>query len=292
MDSDTGEIVSWASSPTFDPGNIEEYLYQNGDCLINKVSQVSYAPGSVFKIVTAAAALEAGICTINQEFECKGRATVYGITLGCATAQEGGHGVINMKDAMAYSCNCYFAKLGELVGVEAILEMAEKLGLGEKTLLNFPEESAGNIPDETEVGLWDTSNISIGQGEILTTPLQIAVMTSIIANGGKIIKPKILLAENTYSNQVLSKETASSISEMLGAVMIYGTGKSSWSTDVYGKTGTAETSTDEKNCWFTGYYALGEKTYVITIMAEDGVSGTTTCLPVFKKIVKALEELY
>ena len=299
-DCQTGEILAWASSPTFDPNDIESYL-EDGDCLINKVSQAAYAPGSVFKIVTAAAALENNVCGSDQVFECKGEVTVEGVTLGCSNAPEGGHGSLDMSQAMACSCNCYFAQLGEMIESGTIAAQAEKMGFGQTVLNNFPSETGGNIPGEDQVGPWDVSNLSIGQGDILATPLQINQMTSIIAGGGKLVRPTIFLdeedtrkeKEEADAEQVVTPETAASIEMMLADVMTEGTGSIGWEIPVWGKTGTAEAEKDGlpvKNCWFTGYCRIEDKTYVITVLAEDGASGSATALPVFKEITEFLQE--
>ena len=115
--------------------------------------------------------------------------TVEGVTLKCTAAEEEGHGELDMNQAMACSCNCYFAQLGQLAGCGEIVKTAAKLGLGSQVLKDYPQEASGNIPDEDEVGPWDTTNISIGQGAILTTPLQIARMTAIVACGGRDVEP-------------------------------------------------------------------------------------------------------
>ena len=135
----SGEILAMASVPVFDPNRISEYLSSEGDCLINKSLQASYPPGSVFKLVTAAAALEKGICTTSQRYECKGEMEAEGVSVSCSTAPEGGHGEIDMNEAMALSCNCYFVQLGQAVGHEKILETAQLLGLGAEVLEDFPE---------------------------------------------------------------------------------------------------------------------------------------------------------
>ncbi|MBR5230502.1 MAG: hypothetical protein IKW01_06535, partial [Firmicutes bacterium] len=101
----TGEILAMASSPGFNPGKISEYLDGDSDCLINKTLQSGYPPGSVFKLVTAAAALENGVCAAARTFECTGQVAVGGVQVSCATAPEGGHGTIDMAEAMACSCN-------------------------------------------------------------------------------------------------------------------------------------------------------------------------------------------
>lgn len=303
-DCGTGEILAWASAPTFNPNDIESYL-DDGDCLINKVSQAAYAPGSVFKIVTAAAALESGACGSDQTFECLGEVTVEGVTLGCSNAPEGGHGVLNMREAMACSCNCYFAQLGEITGSEAIVAQAEKMGFGSAVLGDFPSETGGNLPEEDEVGPWDVTNLSIGQGDILATPLQINRMTAIIAGGGKVLPFTLILDGDTEDTaedrpkdggrRIIDARAAADIEDMLAGVMAEGTGSLGWDIPVWGKTGTAEAEKDGqavKNCWFTGYCRIGEKTYVITVLAEDGASGSATALPAFKEITDFLQQAY
>ncbi len=302
MDADTGEILAWTSTPTFNPNDIESYLESGSDCLINKVSQASYPPGSVFKIVTALAALENGIDP-QGEYECEGEAEIEGITVGCMAGPEGGHGIVDMEKAMALSCNCYFAKIGERIGCSKILETAQSMGLGQTTMESFPEEDMGNVPKGEEVGAWDTSNISIGQGQLLVTPIQICQMTSTIANGGYLVCPKIILNEETQKKQIIDSENAEKIESYLKAVMTEGTGAltgdgagtgGGWDLDVYGKTGTAEAGSYgeiENICWFTGYCRQEDKNYVITIMVQDGTSGAKDALPVFKKITDLLGEL-
>lgn len=293
---DTGEILAWASVPSFDPDDIESYL-NRGDCLINKVSQGAYAPGSVFKVVTAAAAMENNICDDKKTFECKGTVTVNGITLGCSNAPPEGHGEIDMNEAMAVSCNCYFAQLAEEIGSENIVMQAEKMGFGRTVLDGFPEESIGNIPDVSEVGSWDVTNLAIGQGEILATPLQINNMISLIASGGKLIPARIVTGDEEHKNkqqprQILKPETAHSIENMLASVMDMGTGSADWQLPVWGKTGTAEAGAggEEKNCWFTGYCSIGTEKYAVTVFAQNGISGSATAMPVFKEITEFLKK--
>ena len=294
MDSHTGEILAWASSPDFNPNDISSHLDEHSDCLIDKVCQGTYAPGSVFKIVTAIAALESGVCEPSQTFECTGEVTIEGVTLKCSAAEEEGHGTLDMNQAMAVSCNCYFAQLGQMTGCEEIVRTAVKLGLGESVLLDFPQEASGNIPSEDEVGPWDITNISIGQGEILVTPLQIAKMTAVVQTGGKEVNPVLELGSGSEPGErLVSKKTAEEVALMLEDVMTSGTGAGDWQVPVCGKTGTAEAvweGKDVKNCWFTGYFSSGEKNYVVTVVAERGESGTYTAMPVFKAVVDFLSE--
>lgn len=295
MNSQTGEILAWVSLPSFNPNNVEDYLDSQDESLLNKVSQGTYAPGSVFKLVTAAAALEEGI-GMDKTFLCEGEVTVEGVTLGCSTAPDGGHQEINMEEAMAHSCNCYFAQLGAELGYEKILDMARRMGYGERVFGEFPQELTGTLPSGENLGPWSVSNISIGQGEILATPLQVAMMTAIIANGGT--KPEYTLELDAgvkgEQERVISEETALMLQQMMGLVMKEGTGKRSWEVPVYGKTGTAETGNDEYryNCWFSGYCIINDNKYVVTVLAEDGLSGTTAALPVFEEIVSYFADSY
>ena len=285
LNSDTGEIMAWASYPDFNPNDIAAYL-EKGDCLIDKATQGAYAPGSVFKIVTAIAALESGVCDENQVFRCDGQITVEGVTVKCTAAEEEGHGELNMNQAMSCSCNCYFAQLGQMTGCGEIVKTAARLGLGSKALKDYPGETTGYIPPEEKVGPWDITNISIGQGAILTTPMQIARMTAIVACGGRDVEPVIKNDEgNPPGKRIISAETADKLDSMLRDVMKSGTGAGSWQLPVRGKTGTAEAvweDQDVKNCWFTGYFDCGGNRYVITVLAERGDSGSATAMPVFK----------
>ena len=194
---DSGEVLAAASYPAFEPEHIADYLAEDCEdngCLLNRVLQAAYPPGSVFKLVVAAAALENDICPPSRCFTCRKTAEVAGVTLSCSTGGENGHGRLNMREAMAVSCNCYFAQLGELVGYEKILETARKLGFGETVLAGFPGETAGSVPRDADCGIQDTANLSIGQGALLVTPLQVQQLTQIIACDGLLREVKLLRA--------------------------------------------------------------------------------------------------
>jgi len=305
-DGKSGEILSMASSPVFNPNRIADYLTSDSDCLVNKTLQAAYPPGSVFKLVVAAAALEDDACAAARTFECTGGAAVGGLTVRCATAPPGGHGTIDMYEAMAQSCNSYFVQLGQLVEKERIVAMARNLGLGEAVLHNFPEETEGNVPDIGELSDQDISNLSIGQGALLATPLQINRMTAIIARGGADVQLSLFPAENPVSQasstmslsvapeistyfdtqkiytsktgfhqppQILSPDTAAALQAMMGGVTTTGTASGTdWPVPVWAKTGTAEASLrgqPAKNCWLTGFCCIPAPN------AEAGSAGNT-----------------
>lgn len=317
-DAASGEILAMASVPVFDPNQISGYLTQDSDCLINKSLQAAYPPGSVFKLVVAAAALENGVCTVSKEYECSGEIEAEGISVSCSTAPEGGHGKIDMNEAMAKSCNCYFVQLGQAVGREKILEMACSLGFGEEVLKDFPEENSGYVPDIDETVRQDISNISIGQGRLLATPLQVAQLTGIIAGGGAGSPLRLLAGEgaapasqvvpagagpvrpcewDSAARKVISPQTASTLRNMMQRVMTEGTGSYvNWTVPVWGKSGTAEATLhgeEVKDCWFTGFCDIPTKEgetrrFVVTVFVENGISGSATALPAFKEIVEYL----
>jgi penicillin-binding protein 2 len=188
MDLRTGELLVLASSPSFDPatGPAAEDLPMKP--YLSRATQDSVAPGSVFKPVVALAAAAGGFGT-ERTITCDGTLVYGGITFHC----EGHHGAVNMAQALAMSCNIYFFQVAHQTGAPAILAWASALNLGRRTGVDLPYEWAGRLP-QLRRG-WpagQTMNLGIGQGDLSVTPLQIAVMTAVIANGGKSPRPTIL----------------------------------------------------------------------------------------------------
>ena len=301
----TGDILAIASRPNFDSSNIQPYLLDEQQPLFNK-SLGTYTPGSIFKMVTAAAALENGI-SADTTYNCPGYVELGGIQMKCTSYEEGGHGNINMAQAFARSCNSYFINLGLEIGRDKILEMAVKFGLGRNSGLNNEgiEESSGVLPSyignpsPAEIG-----NISIGQGEILISPVQAANMASVIANGGLLNDVSLVKAivnskgekirnVSTHTwNRAISKETAAALQGMMLLTVQSGTGK--WA-DIggqggsAGKTGSAETGwiKDNRNilhAWFSGYFPLDCPRYALCVFIEDGKSGASSAAPIFAEI--------
>jgi penicillin-binding protein 2 len=181
MDVRSGELLVLASSPSFNPA-VRPITND-----LSRAIQDPVAPGSVFKPVVALAAAAAGFGT-ERTFTCEGTLRFGGVTFHC----EGHHGVVNMERAIAQSCNIYFYQVARLTGPDAILSWARALNLGRRTGVDLPYESAGRLP-QLRLG-WQagqTMNLGIGQGDLSVTPLQIAVMTTVIANGGRSPRPTI-----------------------------------------------------------------------------------------------------
>ncbi len=297
LDSRSGGVAAMACTPGFDPNDISSYMESSGDELVNKVTQGEYAPGSVFKIAVAAAALENGVDT-DQTFQCDGSTTVGSLEIGCETGGNTGHGTITFEDAFADSCNSFFVKLGQQIGADKIVETAEKLKLGETALEGYPQESPGHLMTKQERYGDAIGNLSIGQGETLVTPLQIARMTNIIANGGIDTGVHISMEDEAGEEQVISHDTAETIGEMMEKTTLTGTAGGlelvgdDGSPKAAVKTGTAEYADDDSigtHGWITGYTPCSEPEYVITVFVEGGTSGAGAAGPVFREIVDYLQ---
>jgi cell division protein FtsI/penicillin-binding protein 2 len=161
---------------------VENYLNSSNEELINKVTQSLYPPGSIFKIIVTAAALENGVVTGDSIFTCKGYEDINGIRINCS--REEGHGTLTFRDAFAKSCNSAFIQLGMQTGGEAILEMAKAFGVGKKAFQGGIEEKTGLLPGEQDIQGAGIGNLSIGQGKLQITPAQAARITAIVAAGG------------------------------------------------------------------------------------------------------------
>lgn len=297
LDVKTGGIVTMAEAPGFDRRKVDEYLYSSEGELMNRATQGEYAPGSVFKIVIAAAALENGV-DLDKEYECRGECRIDNVSIGCETGGEKGHGKISFEDAFAYSCNSYFIQMGRDVGYENILYMAEKLGLGKKIITGYPQESRGHIMNAAESVGAGMGNLAIGQGQTLVTPMQVAAMTNIMASGG-IDKGVHISIEEVSEIQVISKENAEKIKDMMQAVTEKGTAARLGFKDNEGlprasvKTGTAEYGEKKKgntHGWITGFAPCDNPEYTITVFMEDCDSGSSDAGPIYREILEYLEK--
>ncbi len=206
MDIHSGELIVMASTPSFDPNAFtrritsEEWKALNSDPrapLSNKAIAGQYSPGSTFKMVVAIAALEAGVISPEQRIFCSGHTEVGNIRFHCW--RRGGHGALDMVGAMKNSCDIYFYELARRLGPDRIAATAKKFGLGEPTGVDLPHELGGLVPtrawrQKRFKGPWnpgESLNYGIGQGYLLTTPLQLAVMTARLANGGRAVVPYV-----------------------------------------------------------------------------------------------------
>ncbi len=318
LDPNNGEILSLVSSPAYNPnlfaGSLseEEWLSLKGDLLhplTNRAIQGQYAPGSIFKVITAIAALERGIASRDKRFSCSGAFPFKDRVFRCWRKE--GHGTLNLKEAIIHSCDVYFYQLGLETGVDNIVDFSKRFGLGKASGIDLFEEEKGLLPHRRwrEGSLsreWfegDTVNLSIGQGYLLVTPLQMANLISAVASRGKLYRPylvkRILSPEGEIIKEVrprlikevrLEKKNLDLLRESLFSVVNeMGTG---WRAkikgiEVAGKTGTAENPLGEDHAWFIGFAPYREPKIALAILVEHGGMGGKVAAPIAKKIFEA-----
>lgn len=295
LDAETSEILAMASAPVFDRNNLTEAIKNEDKPFFNR-ALAAYPVGSVFKPVVAATALENGTDT-DLFCECDGNMQTSGVVFNCH--KRTGHGILDMTDAMAVSCNMYYIQLGLELGAEKIINMAAFLGFGKKIqLCDGITAAAGNLPSSDDIdSSASLANLSFGQGELLATPLQIAAAYGAFVNGGYYIEPTLIKndSENRTGTKVITENVCERIENMLRNTVDNGSGAlaSSMVGDVCGKTATAETGKTENgkksvHTWFAGNFAYNGKNYVIVIFRENGNSSSTDCAPVFRDIADSI----
>lgn len=296
------KIRAMVSLPSFSPSQVAQVLDAPDSPLMNR-ALAAYNVGSVFKLVSAAAALEAGLPP-ETEYECTGEILVSGDAFHCYNSEV--HGVEDMSAAVANSCNTYFVNLMQQVQPSLFLDMAERLGFGSGTeLAPGYFSAAGALPSESLLQVPKAlANFSFGQGELTATPLQITAMINAIASGGEYTEPA--LAEGTVDaslqftsreeekepRRVLSPYTAALLQNFMKASVESGTSRrySPAHGGAGAKTATAQTGrldengVEEVQSWFAGFYPYEDPQYVITVFSEEGTGGGPTCGPVFQKI--------
>ena len=299
LDADTCEILASASIPEFNPLDLSKSLTSDDSPFLNRVL-TPYSVGSVFKPFVASVALE---CNIDFEYNCTGSIDVNGTVFRCHNSVA--HGYSTLKSAMENSCNTYFIALGQKLGAENLLKLCSSLGFGKSIELadNFNLKS-GILPSvESITSQQALANLCFGQGEMLISPVQMAVAYACFANGGYYREPtlmkgiidkngNIIQKVNLPSKyRVLNDSTIKQIDNILESVVANGNANKAHSEIVtnHGKTATAQSGWFENgreitHTWFCGYFSDNNKTYVIVIFKEDGTSGATDCAPVFKEI--------
>lgn len=311
MDPYSGEIISLSSHPNYNPnhfikgrfGLISDLLEDKYSPLLNRATAGQYAPGSVFKIITATAALEKERLLINKIFRCDGNLKIGDRIFNCWSQ----HREESFKDAIVHSCNVYFYNLGLLIGPEIIRKYAYRLGLGRKTGIDLDYEVNGFIPSPKwkkiiKFQSWykgDTANMSIGQGEILVTPLQLARLISIFANGGKLVRPRLIKAvdakhiERIQERSVdIDKQTLYELIDYMSGVVDDSQGSAHIvkieGLKIVGKTGTAQVSLKQPHGWFVGYVGRDKPRFAFCVFLEHGQTSYAACV-IAKKI---LEEMF
>ncbi len=306
LDVKTGAILVIASGPTFDPNVFTHKITQKDwqqlqgkdNPLLNRALQ-GYPPASTFKIVTAVAGIESGKMTPTSRL-----ATAAALNIGGTIFREhsGGYGVIGFQDALAYSSNTFFYQVGMKAGPEEIAKWGKRMGIGTSRILGWEGGNRGSIPTPAEKQElykqpWyagDTVSMSIGQGVVLVTPLELAVMVATIANGGWRVKPHLLadqtnIPETKREKAGISPGTLKTVRDGLIAVVQRGTARRLNDGSiplVAGKTGTAEVPGQRDNAVFVSFGPAKDPQIAIAVVVENGGYGGATAAPIAHKIYK------
>lgn len=316
MDSESGEILALASKPDYNPNIfvsssnpalIEKLLGSKDYPLINRAVSGAYAPGSVFKIVTASAALDTKRLDPNERLDCKGFYYVGNRRFECW--KTSGHNTQTISEGIKNSCNVFFYQLGRRVKVENLADYALRYGFGNLTKIDLPYEAEGVVPNRTwkERSIkeaWyegDTVNFAIGQGYILVTPVQILRMINALATEGKLVRPS--LVKKIDSVEVLSPESRQiNISKETFKIIKLGTRKAVEDSngtakkagvdglEIAGKTGTAQTGMKNSHAWFAGFSPIERPKISLVVFLEYGGKGGDKPCEIAASIFARLKE--
>ena len=325
MNPTTGEILAMVSRPSYDPNLFaqrlsgEEWQKLANDSthpMQNRAFQAQYPPGSIFKLMVAIAGLESGALTPETKFNCPGQFYLGNVKFD--DWKKGGHGTLDLRGAIVNSCNVYFYQAGLKVGIEEITRVSRAFGLGEPPGLGLGDEAKGNLPNpqarrrgQPGWTLGNTVISSIGQGLVVTSPMQLLMMVSAIANGGTIYRPWVVKRITSLSGEVLDEyepeavrqvavkpETLAFVRQAMLGVVSEGTGARAKvpGIPIAGKTGTAQVvrkgegkgQADLKDHgWFVSFAPVDNPQIAVVVLVENGGFGGQVAAPVAKAVYEA-----
>jgi peptidoglycan glycosyltransferase len=301
-----GAVLALVSSPAFDPNQVGPALFQTPPAdtpLLNRATQGFYPPGSVFKVVLAALALESGF---TGTIDCPPG----GFTTsrhyppirdhGFYSAREAGrgwsgHGRLDLEEAFTESSNVFFAQLGVRYGHDALFSIGERL-LFDRQIRLYPGTnrsgsiSTGRIPRLKHSDLYGLAQASIGQGRILATPAHMALIAAAVANGGVAMRPRLIADEPPEPlGQLMSTGTARSLTRMMRRVVTDGTGRAidTPGLPIAGKTGTAENPRGPAHSWFIGFAPAEAPELAVAVLVEHGGYGSRSAAPIARDLLVA-----
>lgn len=309
MDIRTRQVLAMASRPTFNPYQISQVISADKESALINRALTGYHPGSLFKILVAAAALDTGVVNSSTAFHCSG---AYRFTekLEISCWKKEGHGDLTFEQALAFSCNPAFIETALLIGRQNLADYVDKLHVTDENLLGYGDSYAGTYV-KINPGLAGLGNAALGQQGVWLTPLQITSLLATIADDGQWMPPSLVLyytdaqgrrhnPDTTAKEQVLPTAVAHQLQHMLELTMEEGTGRSAALPEVSlaGKTGTSQTGqlNDQQeeilNTWFGGYLPAANPRWAIVVLVEEGISGAESAAPVFKDLAQSLIQLY
>ena len=320
IDPNTGEVLAYVSTPAFDPNSFSlgiksaewgALLRDPEKPLLNRPIQGGYAPGSTFKILNALAALQERVITPQTKFHCPGYLSVYNTIFRCH--KEGGHGTVDMTQAIALSCNVYFYNVGIRLEIERLSRYAHMLGLAQPTGIDLPHEIPGLFQDpewkmRTQKARWfpaETVSVAIGQA-MSVTPVQLLRVAAAVANGGKLVTPHLMKAIGGRPVEYppprdlgFRPEVVAAVRDAMIAVVNGGTGGRARldGIQVAGKTGSAQVVTHARletnkhareyqpHGWFVCFAPAENPQLAMVVMVEHGTAGGTSAAPVAGQIL-------
>lgn len=276
----TGELLCLVSTPAIDPTKPDKIP---DGAYINRAISATFTPGSVYKIITLAAALENIDDIYDMTFTCNGSTVIQGTQLNCS----GRHGTQDIKTAFANSCNCAFAQIAQILGPETLYEYSEKYGMTESHSLSGIPTAAGKYDLQPE-GSVDLSWSSIGQSTDLTCPYSMLRLVSAIANNGKLIEPNLVQTKRPDTVNLVSANTAQTVREFMLNNVKHTYGTSSFPGLTIGaKTGTAEVGDGTNHAWFVGFLDDEEHPYAFVVQVERGGGGLSVAGAIANKVLQA-----
>jgi penicillin-binding protein A len=308
----TGKVRVMASIPDYDanqiPDRFSELNRAPGSPLLNRATQARYQPGSTFKVVTAAAALDTGKFTPDSVVDGSSPKTIGGVPLNNAGGES--FGPTSLTDALTNSVNTVWAQVGEQLGKSTMYKYMQRFGFNQKPPLDYPPQqidssgvfAGGRLLNEGDAV--DIGRVAIGQERLQVTPLQMATVASAVANGGTLFKPRLVdrivrkdgrvkrRIEPNLESRVISKKSADELTQMMGRVVEEGTGTAAALSGikVAGKTGTAEVANGAANqAWFIAFAPIDDPRMAIAVTVErTSGQGGTVAAPIAKQVLQVL----
>ena len=289
MDYTTGELLCMVSSPAFDPDvGIDERDPRYEGAYLNRCISAAYTPGSVFKLVTLAAALETLPDLYERRFDCAGSVTVDGNPITCTAV----HGSQTVEQALANSCNCAFAQLALELGAETLSRYAAQLGLSGSLTMNGVTTTPGRF-DTAAAGSADLAWSGVGQSTDLVCPLAMLRLSAAVAHGGMAAEPTLLAGEKPVRSFVMSTDTADKLKAMMNYNVRAVYGEQNFpGLALCAKSGTAEVGDGTSHAWFTGFLDDEAHPYAFVVIIENGGGGARSAGPVANAVLQKAVELY
>ena len=306
LDVNTGELLALASRPAYDPNysslkaNWESLSKDDESPLFNRPLQVLYPPGSTFKVLVMAGALEDRLISVNEIFDCNGSMTIGDYELNCHGSV---HGRINLLESLAYSCNVTFANLGQRLHMSGLRRWISCFRLDE----NFkyvPLASEMHVPEDSNLAAEAVT--AIGQADTMVSPLHMARLAATIARGGEDIEPTLILRQlrgnkvvwrgdkDRKRHKVVSSVTAAAVARAMRLTVTGGTASAcnGGTYSMAGKTGSAENPQGDTHAWFIGYAPVDNPRLAVAVILENAGGGGKHAAPVAKEIIENTLPIY